>query len=244
MTTDYRLLEVKRITGKLVVITGLRVGAGQETMEIGGMDNPIIRNPATGEPYIPGSSIKGKMRSLLEWYLGRINGEGKVWSAKDAKEKRGESPLECPILRIFGVSASENLQVGPTRLIVRDAFLTDEFRKKFHQGKPIVEVKSENTINRLTAKAMPRPMERVVPGTEFDFELVYRVIKVKEDETDDEKIFDDYLKLALKLLELNYLGSAGSRGCGQIKFKDLKDEADNDISLPEKIEFPEDKKSE
>ncbi len=227
--SEYQIKKVKVITGQIEVITGLRIGAGQDTMEIGGNDNPILRNPANGEPYIPGSSIKGKMRSLIEWQLGKIVRTGEVWQADE------NNALTCPITRVFGASASKKMFIGPTRLIVRDAFLSQKFRDQFKSGsRPIVEIKSENTINRLTSIANPRPMERVVPGIQFDFEMVYRIMQIGADDPgNDEQYFTDIVLKGLRLLEMNYLGSAGSRGCGQIKFVNLKDETGSSIKLDE-----------
>ena len=222
-------LETKKITGKIVVKTGLHIGAGNEKVEIGGMDNPIIRNPLTQEPYIPGSSIKGKMRSLLEWKLGKIlDSKGNPCSCGKA---------DCEICRVFGSAnksgkndPSEDSK-GPTRIIVRDAVLTEEWAKKFNQGKPIVEEKSENSLNRITAVANPRPIERVVPGVEFDFEIAYRVIDTGDNGELDKKYFNSVVLEGLKLLQEDFLGGGGSRGNGQIEFKDLHDEAGKEIVL-------------
>lgn len=225
-----RQLEIKKITGKIRVKTGLHIGAGNEKVEIGGMDNPIIRNPLTREPYIPGSSIKGKMRSLMEWKL------GKILDFKGDPCKCGKA--DCKICRVFGSannSKNENTgedSRGPTRLIVRDAVLTKEWADKFREGKPIVEEKSENSLNRITAVANPRPIERVVPGIEFDFELTYRVIDTNGDNgKTDKDNFDSVVKEGLKLLQNDYLGGGGTRGNGEIEFVDLKDETGTEIKL-------------
>ena len=222
-------IAIKKITGKIRVKTGLHIGAGNEKVEIGGMDNPIIRNPLTREPYIPGSSIKGKMRSLMEWKL------GKVLDFNGDPCKCGKA--ECEICRVFGSannSKNENAgedSRGPTRLIVRDAVLTEEWTKKFREGKPIIEEKSENSLNRITAVANPRPIERIVPGVEFNFEISYRVIDTGDNGNTDEKYFDSVVKECLRLLQNDYLGGGGSRGNGEIEFVDLKDEAGNEIKL-------------
>ncbi len=222
-------LGTKKITGKIVVKTGLHIGAGNEKVEIGGMDNPIIRNPLTQEPYIPGSSIKGKMRSLLEWK------SGKVLGSKGNPCSCGKS--DCEICRVFGSAnksgkgdSTENTK-GPTRIIVRDSVLTREWKEKFNQGKPLVEEKSENSLNRITAVANPRPIERVVPGVEFDFEIAYRVIDTDDGGELDKKYFETVVLEGLKLLQEDFLGGGGSRGNGQIEFKDLHDEAGKEIVL-------------
>ena len=205
---DYKLIEIKRITGQIKVITGLRIGASPESMEISGLDNPIIRNPVNDEPYIPGSSLKGKLRSLIEWYLGEV-------------PPTGEPSKDGCVARVFGIPASRDAKVGPTRLIVRDATLSEEDRKRFQSGEPITEIKTENSINRLTAMANPRPLERVVPGVKFDFEMIYRIFSLPEEndngQTDRENL-EKVLLPAMALLEKDYLGSSGSRGCGKIQF--------------------------
>ncbi len=201
---EYQIRRVTKIEGFIKVITGLRIGASQDTMEIGGNDNPILRNPGTSEPYIPGSSLKGKMRALLEWYLGKVT---------DGKPSYAE-----PIGRIFGVPANEANNLGPARIIVRDAFLSEEDKQKFlDDPSSIVEIKHENTIDRLTSKATPRPMERVVPGVKFEFEIIFREFSMDNGKGDD---YLNYVKQAMKLLEYDYLGSCGTRGCGKIKFLD------------------------
>lgn len=221
-------IAIKKITGKLVVKTGLHIGAGNEKVEIGGMDNPIIRNPFTREPYIPGSSIKGKMRSLVEWKEGvLVNTNGKPCSCGSA---------DCKVCRVFGSannsSTVENPKMrGPTRLIIRDAVLTDDWAEKFREGKAIVEEKAENSLNRITAEANPRPIERIVPGVEFDFEISYRVIETGDNGLTDEKFFNEVVIEGLKMLQNDYLGGGGSRGNGQIGFTDLKDENGKIIEL-------------
>lgn len=57
------------ISGILECVTGTRIGGTQEKFEIGGIDNPVIKDPLTDLPYIPGSSLKGKLRHLLEWAI-------------------------------------------------------------------------------------------------------------------------------------------------------------------------------
>jgi len=249
-----KLLKYKKITGVICCETGLHIGGASEKMEIGGMDNPIIRNPIDDFPYIPGSSIKGKLRSLLEWRLEKVMDNGEVHKCNDEN---------CPICRIFGTPAKKESQEekdfeelkakfsGPTRLIVRDAHLVEEkdfeeLKAKFPQwkekdskrelqklkeekGLPYAEEKWENTINRLTASANPRQMERIPAGIEFKFEMVYRVFDDDNKKTNDENLFAT-VENGLELLQGDCLGGSGSRGCGKIKI-DYKVE---DIPLKEK----------
>jgi CRISPR-associated protein Csm3 len=215
-------LKSKKITGKIRVKTGLHIGGGNDKVEIGGMDNPVIRNPLTREPYIPGSSIKGKMRALLEWSINKVNASGKPCECRKA---------DCPICRIFGSGNNEKTNsassIGPTRLIIRDAEQEEKYKEMSFDGKPLLEDKMENGLNRITAEANPRHIERVVPGVEFDFELIYRVFDIDDK---DEKFFET-VKKGRKLLQNDYLGGGGSRANGRIEFVDLKDESDNPVQL-------------
>ncbi len=220
-------VNTKKITGTIKVLTGLHIGAGSDTIEIGGMDNPIVKNPVTNEPYIPGSSLKGKMRALTEWHSDKVlDNEGDPCSCGKA---------DCMVCRVFGTSAGNvNTDRGPTRLIVIDAHLSEKSRSLFYnENYPLVEEKAENSINRITARANPRPIERVVPGTEFDFEIVYRVIDTGDSGKTDEEYFESVVLKALQLVENDFLGGGGSRGNGKVKFINLKDEQGNEIKLEE-----------
>lgn len=208
-------LYTKKITGQVVVKTGLHIGAGNDAVQIGGIDSAVIRNPATNLPYIPGSSIKGKMRSLLEWKLNKISNDGKTHKCSNP---------DCQICRVFG-SANNNLKPtdpdfkkGPTRIIVRDFAISDESKEL----EVLTEEKSENVLNRLSAEAKPRFIERVVPGVKFDVEIEYRVIDTHDNGKTDEKNFNEVVVEGLKLLQNDYIGGSGSRGYGQIEFVNLK----------------------
>jgi CRISPR-associated protein Csm3 len=224
-------LSIKTIKGKIVVKTGLHIGAGNDKVEIGGMDNPIIRNPRTREPYIPGSSIKGKMRSLMEWKLDKIAKDDKNYGKPCSCGK-----AECQICRVFGSANNSKPNEdqkgrGPTRLIVRDATLTKEWSDMFNEGKAIIEEKAENSLNRITAEANPRPIERVVPGVTFDFEIAYRIIDTGDEGKTDEELLGTVVLPALKMLENDYLGGGGSRGNGQIEFNELEYDDGTKIDL-------------
>ena len=223
----------KKIEGTITVITGLHIGGSTVGLEIGGKDNPIIKHPTTKEPYIPGSSLKGKMRSLLELHLGKHNDpvvRGEVHTCAESN---------CPVCVIFGSSADESTN-GPTRLVVRDAILDDAYKEEQKRKNnnwtvlDLTESKYENSINRITARANPRNFERVVPGAKFSFEMIYRVFKRHDEkntdgsELKDENLFENVLT-GLKLIENDALGGAGSRGCGQVEFM-IKD--DNGSLMP------------
>ncbi|MBL8149870.1 MAG: type III-A CRISPR-associated RAMP protein Csm3 [Blastocatellia bacterium] len=212
-----RLKAIVTIKGKIECITGLHIGGSGGGYEIGGMDNPVIRNPIDGFPYIPGSSLKGKMRSLMEWAEGKVTTDGTVYFAKS-------DPNDL-ISRIFGAPAEADKRSGPTRLIVRDAVVDEKTRKMMidleeKQGLPKVEIKTEVSINRLTSKppSGPRQTERVPVGSAFDFEMSYGVYEVEGLNQDDIDLIDK-LFLALRLVEDSALGGSGSRGYGQVKFR-------------------------
>lgn len=216
------LLTHKIITGEIQCLSGLHIGGSSETIEIGGMDNPIIRNPLNDFPYIPGSSIKGRMRSLLELKYDMIDTDGEIHKYGNGKNCKKE---KCPICIIFGTSA-DIAELGPGRLIVRDAHLTEdsktELKKlKDEKGLPYCEEKYENSINRITAKATPRAIERVPAGIKFKFELIFRIFDTGDGgETD--RVLLDCVKEGLKLIENDALGGYGSRGSGKVKFTNIQ----------------------
>jgi CRISPR-associated protein Csm3 len=211
-----KLLKHRMVTGKILLKTGLHIGTGSETIQIGGMDNPIIKSPLNDYPYIPGSSLKGKMRSLLEW---------KYCETHDhMKPDNGNSgnPCDCgrcDICKMFGVSGAEENQQGPTRIIVRDAHLTPQSREalsRMRQEKGVIyaEEKYENSIDRLKGTAKnPRPTERVPSGIDFEFEIVLRVF-----EGDDEQEMMDKVR-------------SGSRGYGKVEFVSCMDESGMEFTL-------------
>jgi CRISPR-associated protein Csm3 len=99
--------------------------------------------------------------------------------------------------------------------MVRDAHLSKDWRDRFKKGDLPMEVKYENTINRITGVANPRPLERVPAGVDFDLNIAFKVF-----EGDPESYFTTVLR-SMRLLQLDALGGSGSRGCGQIKFTDI-----------------------
>jgi CRISPR-associated protein Csm3 len=202
--------------GKIECVTGLHIGGSKDKLEIGGVDSPVLRNPQNRLPYIPGSSLKGKLRTLLEYSLGVVSENGDVSNDEQ-------------IVSLFGIGANEKEKgkdIGPTRLIVRDCNpdkKTIEMWKKMDSELLYTEYKPENTIDRLTSAANPRFIERVIAGSIFDFEMIYGVyIMSKEAAADTEfkKVNKDlqHLLEALRLLEHSTLGKSGSRGYGKIKF--------------------------
>jgi len=208
-----KLKEYGVVRGLICCESGLRIGGSKDSLEIGGMENTIIRHPINGLPYIPGSSLKGKMRSLLEIKAGTYQKES----------GRPCSCGRCDICRLFGCGEPRNA-TEMTRLIFRDAMITEESEKQLREaqeekGLNFAEIKSENWINRNTGKAGDRGLrtqERVPEGTTFNFEISIRIF-----ENDDAKLFKGKVKEGLALIQQDYLGSSGSRGYGKIKFEKL-----------------------
>lgn len=203
------------ITGIIVAQTGLHIGGSGGSFSIGGNDNPVIVNPMTGEPYIPGSSLRGKMRSLTEKYMGvKLVRHANVTMHTAENREDYES---SPIANVYGVPAQDfNL---PTRLIVRDVTLTPASREQLLKARtdlPFTEVKTEVSIDRITSQANPRSIERVPAGAEFGpMEMIYSIYGSQDVE------WFSVLVDGMTLLEDDYLGGSGSRGSGKVVFKDL-----------------------
>ena len=201
------------IEGKLEVVTGLHIGGSSSFAAIGAVDSPVVRNSRDNQPMIPGSSLKGKIRSLLARQRNQ-----KISGNMDEDEEG--------ILRLFGSAKNGNVRVG--RLIFSDLFLAEQ-----DSLESPVEVKFENSINRLTAVANPRQLERVIPGTQFNLKLLYELKDTTDREkekrseyyqgSEEEWILKDFQSLidGMKLLELDYLGGSGTRGYGQVRFCNL-----------------------
>lgn len=184
-----------KITADINVLTGLHIGASNIFSAIGTVDSPVIRDPISNEPIIPGSSIKGKMRTIM---ARMIEQEYILPTPDNDKEE---------IKRLFGTGGKEALR---GRLQFSDAYLKNAQEIK---AVGLTEIKFENTINRKTAMANPRQIERVIKGSVFKFVLIYDLGKLEEVEEDFKN-----LSLVLKTLQLDYLGGHGSRGYGKISF--------------------------
>jgi len=219
-----KLTEIKKLEGIITLKSGLHIGSGNMEMHIGGTDSPVIKHPHTREPYIPGSSLKGKVRSLLEMESGLIAFTGgDVVSGKTLlKPEVSENPdlkKKCEdILKVFGSSGADiedETVFGPTRVSFADCYLEEAWRCKARDNRWLLtEEKSENKIDRIKGVAEhPRFIERVPEGTQFRFLVTFKVLQ-----SDDEQLFDSVLLRGLKLLEMDALGGNGSRGYGRISF--------------------------
>ncbi len=222
-----KLQKIIKITGIIKLETGLHIGMGNQEIHIGGIDNPVIKHPISNEPYIPGSSIKGKLRTLLEYELGKVSRDGAPFSPvypRKTEEENRELVKKDEISRIFG-SSNAKYSAGPTRLIVRDCPLTGKFKKRIDDFNDefgafdLYEGKFETAIDRISGTARRgslRQVERVISGTEFALNMSYKVF----DEQDEKNL--ELIKTALKLLVEDTLGGSGSRGYGKIRIDDLK----------------------
>jgi len=218
-----QLTGIKKITGKIRLISGLHIGASNTEMHIGGTDNPVIRNPVTMQPYIPGSSLKGKVRSMLEWQIGSVgDSKGKPLGFKHIANMNGEKAEKSKtILKLFGGSADTGiseeliLEIGPTRLSFWDCELNPAWVKRIsEQNLLFTETKTENSIDRIKGVAeSPRNTERVPAGAVFDFAVSIRI-------HDGEDILQMLLE-GLKLVEITGIGGSVSRGYGKIRFEEL-----------------------
>ncbi len=221
------------ITFDIEAVTGLHIGGSDTGVEIGGVDKTVIRDRLTNRPYIPGSSLKGKMRSLLEKYKGlkqnqRI-GQGYIHSCGAEYKKddpRGKQEYQaCDVCQVFGVPGERDFS-APTRLVVRDTFLSEESAKKLENAQtdlPYTEVKTEVSIDRVTSAANPRQMERVPAGAIFDHaEMVFSLYEGEgcSAQKDLERL--DVLLEAMQLVEDDYIGGLGSRGSGKVAFTNIR----------------------
>ena len=215
MAPNRKLVKHICVNAKLVCKTGLHIGGTAAGMGIGSAEGTVIKD-VMGVPYIPGSSLKGKMRSMLEY-----------------KYKRGEdgSPCgcgrdldTCPVCTIFGPHKSRRHELGPTRIIVRDAFLSEKSLKDWEaarsEGKDFTETKTETMIDRNTGMAYRgslRAQERVNAGTEFQLSVTLRIF-----EGDSEARITELVKEGIDLINRDYLGGSGTRGYGWVEVKDIE----------------------
>jgi CRISPR-associated protein Csm3 len=230
--TQLQLVGKLILSGDLHCETGLHIGAGKGSLEIGGADNPVVKD-AFGLPYIPGSSLRGKVRSLLENAMGLTSPAELVYlSKRRGQEVRihqsdrpddeicllfGRSPGR--VERVEGGETGENRAASPARLTIYDAPLEQESitaQMRENLDDEITEVKSENAIDRITSQANPRTLERVPAGARFKVRMVMDVL-CEEDKALAARVIE-----GLRLLEDDALGGGGSRGSGRVRFANLK----------------------
>ncbi len=227
-----KLTHISQLTGQIRLQTGLHIGSGDAEMRIGGTDNPVIRNPVNHQPYIPGSSLKGKMRHLMEWRAGVVGvTRGKPLAYRHLAQLEGQTREAAEnILRLFGGAPQSDhdftavQRIGASRLAFWDCALDAAWMREIEERRQdlprFTEIKAENSIDRIKGVAeSPRSMERVPAGARFDFNLTVKV-------HDDEDLLNEVL-VGLQLVELTGLGGSVSRGYGKVCFQDLRwDNAD------------------
>lgn len=225
------------INGTIKAVTGLHIGGSPVALEIGSLDLPVVRNPTNDQPYIPGSSLKGKMRSLAEKWIGApqnypigkgvsihiAGGRKRDYSGNDKEQlqeyvKTGSAQYKAFWVNpVFGVPGEVEFEItGPTRLVVRDVPLDPQSlaAAKDNLDMPFTEIKWENALDRVTSAASPRQIERVPAGAIFTpLELVFNVYQA-----DDLNLFEHVLT-SLQLVQDDYLGGHGSRGSGKVAFE-------------------------
>ncbi|KPA19055.1 CRISPR-associated RAMP Csm3 [Candidatus Magnetomorum sp. HK-1] len=218
---SYKIQSKIFIQGTITTKTGLHIGGSSVGLSIGGADAIVVRNPIDNKPYIPGSSLRGKMRSLLERMRGdeTLNDEG-GFSINDKEfhvlaGTKGNTLLG----KLFGTASDtgDKENKSPTRLIVRDAILTEDSYEKLlkapNTDMPLTEVKTEVAIDRITSAANPRQIERVPEGSKFQFEFILTLL-----ENDDMNEFFRLINEAMALVQDDYIGGHGSRGYGRVVF--------------------------
>lgn len=229
--TKLKLIGKLILEGQLHCETGLHIGAGKGSLEIGGADNPVVKD-AFGMPYIPGSSLRGKLRSLLEQssgvavpselvYLSKRKGQEVRIHQSDRPDDEicllfGRNPGR---MEKFGGDTLDNANATPARLSVFDSPLvpdsiTPQMRENLDDE--LTEVKSENAIDRITSQANPRTLERVPAGARFRVRLVLDIL------SEADTVLAPRLLEGMRLLEDDALGGGGSRGSGRIRFSGLK----------------------
>ncbi len=225
------------IRANVKALTGLHIGGSNTDLEIGGLDKAVIRNPLTKRPYIPGSSLRGKMRSQMEKLLGLPQNQpiGQVTIHTCQNEQEFTKNGGCQVCTVFGAPAEKDYE-NHTRLVVRDAELTDDSARAMIEARTDLlygELKTEVAIDRVTSAATPRTLERVPAGAVFGpLELVYGVYE-KADFARLKVVTD-----ALQLVEDDYLGGSGSRGSGKVKFEQIELSVRNGSDYSQQIKYP------
>ena len=199
-----------KISGVLEVVTGLHIGGSDVFAPIGAVDSPVIKDALSGSPMIPGSSLKGKLRTLLaKCYNQTLN----------QKPENDDERLQ----RLFGSSKKEQIRTG--KVIFSDMLLNNWQALQRMGAESKTEIKFENTIDRLTSEANPRQIERVIRGSEFLLDIIYEAHGEVAEQVEQQMVEDfEVLAEGFRLLQYDYLGGSGTRGYGKVRFRGLKAE--------------------
>lgn len=216
MTTGMLVKKIL-VKGEIESKTGLHIGGTNNRLAIGGADATVVRNPVNNQPYIPGSSLKGKMRSLLEKLEGAFTNTGirDIDFGPFVEPEKADTENKKLIYKIFGTVPEKMKVAEPTsRLIVRDCNLinADELEKLQNTDMPFTEVKTEVVIDRVTSAANPRQIERVPAGAKFELNIILNVFDGDDETKMINKVFESLL-----LVQNDYIGGKGTRGSGEVK---------------------------
>lgn len=205
-----KLKKMITISGVMTAVEGIHIGGNNEGTKIGGCDNPVIRNPLTSKPYIPGSSIKGVMRSTLE----------KIEDKSRNGKPCGCGNSNCMVCKLFGAHMNMRASSGEPRMLIRDMDIDPDFERELLDSganySDIIEIKASTMVDRSTNTAAGgslRNIERVAAGTKFKCEFVLKIF-----DGDDEKAMINTIKKLLEAVEILGIGSKTTAGCGQVKF--------------------------
>lgn len=229
--TELKLIGKLILEGEMHCETGLHIGAGKGSLEIGGADNPVVKD-SFGRPYVPGSSLRGRLRSLLEQAMGMAVPSELVYLSKrrgqEVRIHQSDRP-DDEICLLFGRNPGrmekvhgeplDSTHASPARLTVCDAPLDPESitpPMRENLDDELTEVKSENAIDRITSQANPRTLERVPAGARFHVRFLVDIL------CEEDKILPARLVEGMRLLEDDTLGGGGSRGSGRVRFANLK----------------------
>ena len=196
---------------KIILKTGLHIGAWDWGLKIGWIDSQVVKNPLSWEPYIPWSSIKWKMRASLEMI--RWDYSDSFWPSDNK---------DSIIAKSFWMT-TKNLKIS-SRLIFSDFELTKEFKEKFKNlwSVDFFEDKSENNVPRfLKWNATPRHIERVPAWVEFEGKIVLTPVEWENGIKKEE--LEQILEEGIKYLNTFWLGWGVSRWNWQIEIIEIKD---------------------
>jgi len=198
-----KLRERLIISGTLEAVTPLHIGSGKPELEIGQVDMPILKDP-NGQPYIPGSSLKGRTRAEAE-RIAREKGM-EVCTPPNVKTmcgtlKRNSNPEEfCICCRIFGTAGDVSVA---SKVKFRDAYPLGKVESMLERTGIAID-REKGTV----ARGALYTIEAVPAGVKFNLEIVA------------DNLADDELRLllaALRSVEDSALGGSSSRGFGKVK---------------------------
>lgn len=218
------------IVGELETVTAIHIGTAQKGMGIDANRQSFYKN-TQGLPVIPGSSLKGAMRSFLERYLSSEFGRNlfpgenictpenpciqeKIPESEKPKSDRewGEYLFDkekgklCIICRLFGTKESG------AKLQIRDARVLEETFGNAY------EIRSGNSIDRdlgISTGGFKYEVEIVPEGTRFIFKMILENI---------DKTEEACVKFLLKALEngMILIGGMKTRGLGEMRLINMK----------------------